>query len=54
MNVRIFKPHTHAGTHYEPGPEGLVIEVPADAADWLEQHAGAERIADDGAPSKVR
>jgi hypothetical protein len=27
MKVRIFKPHTHAGTRYLPGPDGLVIDV---------------------------
>jgi hypothetical protein len=35
MKVRIFKPHTHAGTPYVPGPDGLDIDVPADAARWL-------------------
>jgi hypothetical protein len=45
MKVRIFKPHTHAGTHYVPGPEGLDIEVPADAVRWLVQHAGAAHVA---------
>jgi hypothetical protein len=45
MKVRIFKPHTHAGTPYVPGPDGLDIDVPADAARWLVQHAGAAHIA---------
>jgi hypothetical protein len=45
MKVRIFKPHTHSGTHYVPGPDGLDIEVPADAAQWLVLHAGASHIA---------
>lgn len=42
MKVRIFKPHTHAGTHHVPPPEGLVIEVPVDAGRWLIDNAGAQ------------
>jgi hypothetical protein len=57
MKVRIFKPHTHAGTHHVPGPEGLDIEVPADAARWLVQHAGAAHLAgavsNDDAPTEA-
>jgi hypothetical protein len=45
MKIRIFRPHTHAGRHYVPGPEGLDIDVPTDAAKWLVQHAGASHIA---------
>jgi hypothetical protein len=44
MKVRIFKPHTHAGTRYLPGPDGLVIDVPADAAAFLRTH-GAQGVA---------
>jgi hypothetical protein len=45
MKVRIFKPHTHGTTQYLPGPEGMDIDVPADAAQWLVLHAGASHIA---------
>jgi hypothetical protein len=34
MKVRIFKPHTHAGVRHVPGPEGLVIELPREAAEY--------------------
>jgi len=40
MKVRIFKPHTHAGVRHEPGPEGLVIDLPRDAADYAIAQGG--------------
>jgi hypothetical protein len=43
MKVRIFKPHTHAGTRYAPdSDEGLVIELPDDAAAFVIEHADAK------------
>lgn len=33
MKVRIYKPHTHAGQLYQPGPDGIDLDVSdADAA----------------------
>jgi hypothetical protein len=49
MKVRIFKPHTHGHMQYVPGPEGMDIDVPADAARWLVQHAGAAHVAEPAA-----
>lgn len=34
--VRIFKPHTHAGKRYTPGPEGVEIEVNEADAKFLD------------------
>lgn len=38
MKVRIYKPHTHAGTRHEPGPDGLEIDIPDHDAKWLKEH----------------
>lgn len=38
MKVRIYKPHTHAGVRYEPGPEGLEIDIPAHDVEYLNKH----------------
>lgn len=38
MKVRIYKPHTHAGKRYTPGPEGLDIEMEPHSAEWLKKH----------------
>lgn len=35
MKVRIYKPHTHAGKRYTPGPEGVEIEVGQADVDFL-------------------
>lgn len=37
MKVRIYKPHTHAGRRYTPGPEGIEIEVSKSDAAYLER-----------------
>ena len=37
MKVRIYKPHTHAGKRYTPGPEGVEIEVREADARFLER-----------------
>lgn len=37
MKVRIYKPHTHAGRRYNPGPEGIEIEVSKSDAAYLER-----------------
>jgi hypothetical protein len=36
VKVRIYTPHTHAGKKYEPGPDGMDIEVPEHDAKFLE------------------
>lgn len=38
MKVRIYKPHTHAGTKHVPGPDGLEIDLPEHDAKWLKEH----------------
>ena len=38
MKVTLYKPHTHAGKHYQPGPEGMQVDLPADAVAWLRAH----------------
>lgn len=35
MKVRIYKPHTHAGKHYTPGPEGVELDVEKHDAEFL-------------------
>ncbi|HIY72253.1 MAG TPA: hypothetical protein H9827_12400 [Candidatus Luteimonas excrementigallinarum] len=37
MKIRIYKPHTHAGRRYTPGPEGMEIEVSKSDAAYLER-----------------
>lgn len=37
QKVRIFKPHTHAGKRYTPGPEGVEIEVGAHDVEFLKR-----------------
>ena len=37
MKIRIYKPHTHAGRRYTPGPEGIEIEVSKSDAAYLER-----------------
>lgn len=37
MKVRIYKPHTHAGRRYSPGPDGIEIEVSKSDAAYLER-----------------
>ncbi len=39
MKVRIYKPHTHAGQLYQPGPYGIDIDVSETDAAFL-QSAG--------------
>ena len=38
MKVTLYKPHTHAGKRYEPGPEGEQVDLPPDAVAWLRAH----------------
>lgn len=38
MKVRIYKPHTHDGVDYVPGPEGIEIDVESHDADFLKKH----------------
>jgi hypothetical protein len=43
MKVRIFKPHTHGDTTYTPeNDDGMVIDLPEDAAAYVIEHAGAK------------
>lgn len=35
MKVRLHQPHTHAGTRYVPGEEGIEIDVAAHDADFI-------------------
>ncbi|GAB3755181.1 hypothetical protein [Lysobacter olei] len=35
MKVRIYRPHTHQRVAYEPGPDGIVLEVSATDAAFL-------------------
>lgn len=35
MKVRLYKPHTHAGKRYTPGPEGIELEVNASDAETM-------------------
>lgn len=37
MKIRIYKPHTHAGRRYNPGAEGIEIEVSESDAAYLKQ-----------------
>lgn len=41
MKTRIYQPHTHAGTRHVPGPDGLDIDLPADAIAWLKANSPA-------------
>lgn len=56
MKVRIYKPHTHAGVRYEPGPEGLEIDIPAHDVEFLNKHTdvskrpGSDKPAPDPVP----
>lgn len=47
MKVRIYKPHTHAGMRYEPGPDGMDIEVDEASAKFI------TTVGADKAPDKV-
>lgn len=38
MKVRIYKPHTHAGKRYAPGPDGIDLDVSPRAAEYLAKH----------------
>lgn len=53
MKVRIYKPHTHAGVRHVPGPEGLVIELPRDAAEYAIAQ-GAQPVAPPATPKPTR
>lgn len=35
MKTRIYQPHTHADKHYNPGPEGVEVDLPPHAIEWL-------------------
>jgi hypothetical protein len=35
MKVRLYKPHTHAETRYEPGPEGIELDVEKHDAEFM-------------------
>lgn len=59
MKVRIYKPHTHAGKRYTPGPEGIEIEVAEHDAQFLERAGlltppaiGTRPVAGEGAERK--
>lgn len=43
MKVRIYRPHTHAGIRYTPGPEGVELEVSKQVADFLEKRELTKR-----------
>lgn len=43
--VTIYRPHTHAGTRYTPGPEGIEIEVDTAAAKFIKD-VGADKPLD--------
>ena len=53
MKVRIFKPHTHAGVRHVPGPEGLVIDLPREAAAYAIAQ-GAQAVAPPETPKPTR
>lgn len=36
MKVRIYKPHTHAGTLHHPGPDGIDLDVSETDAVFLQ------------------
>lgn len=44
MKVRIHKPHTHAGTQYHPGPDGLVLDLPEQAVAYIERVGAGTRV----------
>ena len=43
MKIRIFKPHTHAGKRYEPGPEGVELDVNEHDAKFIRDRGLHER-----------
>ncbi len=43
MKVRIYQPHTDAGTHYTPGPDGIELQVSAQSAAFLKSLGKLER-----------
>ena len=59
MKVRIYKPHTHAGKRYTPGPEGIEIDVAEHDARFLDRAGlltppaiGTRPVASEGAERK--
>lgn len=41
MKVRLYKPHTHDGLQFTPPPEGMDVDLPADAVRWLRENTAA-------------
>lgn len=38
MKVRIYRPHTHGDTRFDPPAGGMEVDLPAHDVDWLKKH----------------
>lgn len=50
VKITVFMPGTHAGKRYTPGPDGLVLEVSPQAADFLRARGDTRRPVPASAP----